>query len=157
MGAVTFPDAEVQTRLQSFKNYKVDQLARHPDFRAAGGEQRVTWSPAFIFRDRKGLELRRWIGWLPPRTFAAELAFVQATEKYRRGDFAGAIEGFDQVLSEASGTALEPETLYWKGTAAFLAGGKDMAALASSWQDLAERFPRTHWGQHAAVIADVSA
>ena len=155
MGAVTFPDASVQQALAEFHCFKVDQLARHPEYRDVCGTQRVTWAPAFIFRDAKGLELRRWVGWLPPQAFRAELRFVQATEAHRRGDFASSSSGFEQARQLGAGTGVEPEALYWKGTADFLAGGKDMDALAEAWRDLAKRFPETHWGVHASVIADI--
>lgn len=155
MDTVTYPDAQVEQAIdQHFVPLKIDMLARHPDFKAASLNQRVIWAPTIIFTDAAHRELRRYVGWLPPRSFLAELALVRALADFNRGQFEPARQGFQTILETFQGTSLEPEALYWAGIAGFLAGNRDKQALATAWQRLAREFPHTRWGTHASVIED---
>ena len=142
MDTVTYPDDAVSTLLADhFESLKIDMLARHPDFRDACGGQKVIWAPALIFADAKGRELRRYIGWLPPASFRAELRFVLATARFQANDFAGARDDFAAVFDEDPSGEIAPEALYWTGIAGFLAGKRDMAALKDAWERLRARLP----------------
>ena len=155
MDTVTYPDANVQSDLvDSFVGLKIDQLARHPDYKAASLGQRVIWAPTFVFSDARGREIRRFVGWLPPENFRAELEFVRAYALYQNGDFPAAAALFDEVEQNYPQSPVAPECLYWGGTAAFLAGKKDWAALKQRWGRVAKDHPQTRFGMHASVIED---
>lgn len=155
MDTVTYPDPTVAAELeQHFSPLKIDMLARHPDFKEASGATKVIWAPTMIFTDAKGRELRRWVGWLPPEHFRAELAFVRATAEFQNVKFEGARDGFARVVEEFPTAPLKPEALYWLGIAGFLAGGKDFAHLSEVWGRLARDHSDTQWGIHASVIED---
>jgi hypothetical protein len=155
MDAVTYPDPAVQQDLvKSFAGLKIDQLARHPDYKAASLAQRVIWAPTFVFSDARGREIRRFVGWLPPAAFRAELGFVRAYAAYQNGDFPTAAKLCDEVVEAFPAAPVAPECLYWGGTAAFLAGKKDWAALKDRWGRAAAEHGATRFGIHASVIED---
>jgi hypothetical protein len=155
MDAVTYPDASVVSAIdQGFVPYKINMLERHPDFKEACAGGRVLWGPTFVIADARGSEVRRWVGWLPPRSFVAELDFCRALADYTHGKFADALSGFDALVDGANGTEIHPEALYWQGAAGFMAGPKDWDALRRSWTRLTEDYPGNRFATHASVIED---
>lgn len=156
MDAVTYPDAAVIDALESgFSCFKLNMLDRHPDFKEASGASKVMWAPTLIFADAKGRELRRYVGWLPPASFLAELEFVHGQNAMNRADFEAARGHFQRILDDHSEAEIAAEAQYWQGISAFLGGGKDMAALQASWGDLAQKHAGQRWATHASVIEDI--
>ena len=128
MDAVTYPDATVVSAIeQGFTPFKINMLERHPDFKEACAGGRVMWGPTLVVADSRGSEIRRWTGWLPPRSFVAELAFCRALAAFNHGKFPEAVAGFDAIVESEKGTEIHPEALYWQGVAGFMAGPKDWA------------------------------
>jgi hypothetical protein len=155
MDAVTYPDAAVVAAIdESFSPFKINMLERHPDYKEASAGGRVMWGPTLIVSDARGSQVRRWVGWLPPRSFVAELAFCCALAEFNRGKFAEALAGFDSLVEQAIETEIHPEAMYWQGVAGFMAGPKDWAALRRSWKRVAEQYPENRFGTHASVIED---
>ncbi len=155
MDAVTYPHDTVAVAIeQGFVPFKANMLERHPDFKEATSGGRVMWGPTFIVHDPRGREVRRWVGWLPPQSFVAELSFCQALAEFNSGKFAEALAGFDALVEGAAGLEIHPEALYWQGVAGFMAGPKDWEALKRAWGRLAEEYPGQRFGTHASVIED---
>ena len=117
----------------------------------AGGKR---LRPTLVVADARGSEVRRWVGWLPPKDFVAELAFCRALADFNRGKFAEAAQAFGELVERETGSAIHPEALYWHGIAGFMAGPKDWAALKAAWGRLAADYPGHRFGTHASVIED---
>jgi hypothetical protein len=157
MDAVTYPQESVVAAIaEGFAPFKLNMLERHPDFKEACAGGRVMWGPTIIVADARGSEVRRWVGWLPPDGFVAELAFCRAQAEHNRGKFAEALAGFDAIVENRSGTAIHPEALYWQGISGFMAGPTDWDALRRSWSRLATDYPDNRFGTHASVIEDAA-
>lgn len=155
MDAVTYPHEDVARLLADrFTCFKLNILERHPDFKDVTATAKVPWAPTLILQDVKGRELRRWVGWLPPEAFIAELELASAVEQVQRGAFENATEILDRVVERAGDTPAAPEALYWHGIARFLGGDRDMAALKDSWTRLVAGHSGTRWAMHASVIED---
>jgi hypothetical protein len=155
MDAVTYPDDAVVTAIgQGFAPFKINLMERHPDFKEACAGGRVMWGPTLIVADARGREVRRWVGWLPPQSFVAELEFCRAMAQYNNGKFAEALAGFDVIVERDTETEIHAEALYWRGIAGFMAGSQDWTALRRSWTRLAEDYPNNRFGTHASVIDD---
>ncbi|MEM7166580.1 MAG: tetratricopeptide repeat protein [Planctomycetota bacterium] len=153
---MTYPDADVASFIaEHYVGLKINILDRHPDFKEASAGSRVIWAPTLIFADRRG-ELRRYVGWLPPQAFLAELHMARGTAAFNSGQFADARGRFDTLLAQFPEAPVAPEAMYWQGIAGFLAGDRDMDALRSSWERLAAEHPNSRWGTHASVIEDAS-
>ena len=155
MDAVTYPHAAVAEALgQGFSLYKINMLERHPDFKEACAGGRVLWGPTFIVADARGREVRRWVGWLPPQGFVAELSFCRALADYNQGKFADALAGFEAIVEQHRDAEIHPEAMYWQGIAGFMAGKQDWDALGRSWRRVAAEYPESRFGTHASVIED---
>ena len=155
MDAVTYPDdAVIRAIERNFSPFKINMLERHPDFKEACAGGRVLWGPTLVVADARGSEVRRWVGWLPPESFVAELAYCRALADFNRGEFAEALAGFDAIVERDAGTEIHPEALYWQGIAGFMAGRQDWEALGRSWKRLAEEYPNNRFGTHASVVED---
>ena len=155
MDAVTYPDNSVVAAIEDgFVPFRINMMERHPDFREASAGGRVLWGPTFVIADSRGSEIRRWVGWLPPESFVAELAFCRALADYNRGNFADALAGFDAVVERAGGTVIHPEAIYWQGIAGFMAGKQDWEALGRSWKRVVQEYPGNRFATHASVIDD---
>ena len=155
MDAVTYPhETVIETLAERFVPYRINIMERNPDFKEASAGGRVMWGSTFRVADPRYREVRRWVGWLPPEAFVAELAFCRGMVEFNQGRFAEARAIFDVVVEIGADTAIHPEALYWQGIAGFLAGGKDWAALRAAWERLARDYPGNRFGTHAAVIED---
>lgn len=158
MDAVTYPHEAVVREIEDhFAPFKVNMIERHPDFRDASAGSRVMWGPTFVVSDARGLGVRRWVGWLPPESFVAELALARAQAAFDHGRFEDAANALRELVDRFDGgTAPEvrPEALYWLGIAGFMAGKKDWDALRGAWATLAKEYPGHRFGTHASVIED---
>jgi hypothetical protein len=155
MDTVTYPHQAVRAAIeQGFAPFKINMLERHPDFKEACAGARVSWAPTFVIADGRGSEVRRWVGWLPPESFVAELAFVRALADYNQGKFAEAHAALAGIVERHRCTEIHPEALYWLGITGFMAGSKDWEALRRSWATLAAEYPGNRFGTHASVIED---
>lgn len=155
MDAVTYPDDTVAAEMDRFfECLKINLLDRHPDFKEVTSSAKVTWSPTFILSDDRGRDVRRWTGWLEPRSFIAELRLARAQRAIQSGSFNDALSITGALLKDREGIPCVPEVLYHHGIAGFLAGDKDWGALKGAWGELAATYPNDRFGRHAAVIED---
>ncbi len=155
MGAVTYPDQSVTDMLnENFNCLTINLLAKHPDLKEASAPGRIIFAPTFVFTDSKKRELRRYLGWLPPESFKAELQYVLGLQSFNSGDFAGAQACWSKAVETYPDADVTAETLYWSGIAGFLAGRQDFDALATAWNAVRERFPHSTWATRAEPIED---
>jgi len=155
MDAVTYPDDAVAQELDAhFHALKVNLFERHPDFKEIASAAKVTWSPTFILADDRGREVRRWTGWMEPRSFIAELRLARAQHAIQSGRFDDALAITAALLEDRDDIPCIPEALYHHGIAGFLGGGKDWTALRAAWGELTSTYPNDRFGRHAAVIED---
>lgn len=157
MDTVTYPNSEVAAELaEHFSCFKANLMERHPDFLEASDRSPVPWAPTFLLFDSRGRRQRRWVGWLPPAGFLAELRTARGIHAItrRRADEAEAL--LSGVAEEFPTSPAAPEAAYWLGVGRFLAGKRDIHALAAAWRDLRDRFPTSEWALKAEVIEDWS-
>ena len=155
MDTVTYPHPEIAAELGGrFACFKASLMERHPDFAEASGGGPVPWAPTFVFSDGRGRPLRRSLGWLPPADFLAELRTARGIWAITRRRAAEAEDLLGGVVEGQPGAPAAPEAAYWLGVARFLAGRRDVQALADAWNDLRERFPGSEWALKAEVIDD---
>lgn len=155
MDTVTYPDPEVAAELGgAFAGFKASLMERHPDFVEASGGAPVPWAPTFVYSDARGRQVRRSLGWLPPADFLAELRTARGIWAITRRKGEEAEELLGGVVAERPEAPAAPEAAYWLGVARFLAGRRDIQALADAWNDLRRRFPDSEWALKAEVIDD---
>lgn len=151
MGTVTYPHAEVAEFVtERFVPIKFNITEHHPDFKEALGRSKVLWSPLLVFLDGRGSELRRYVGFLYPDEFLAELQLVLGLAAMTHRKIEEALSWFDGAAATYPKASAAPEALYLAAAAVYRTGG--VAAVVRRWDDLVARYPESTWARRADVI-----
>jgi hypothetical protein len=149
MGAVTYPNAEVEQYLnQHFipVQYNVaDQPEVIRQFHSA-------WTPTIIVQDASGVERRRSQGYLDARRFLGEVSLARLQDALDRQDWEEAKKRLDDAVNFTRGDpAREPEAMYWAAVVDYKTS-KDATGLMSGWEKLLNAFPESEWAKRAEFI-----
>jgi hypothetical protein len=153
MDTVTYPDdSVVEFMAGHFEAARVHIGEKDPGIRDTIRRYRMLWAPGYVVLDERGEEVRRFIGYQPPRDYIAELriGLGKADILHRRND-----EAFQQFRAAAD---LEPpapvsdEGLYWAGIALHYRDKTDLEFLHQYWKELERRFPESRWWTAANVF-----
>ncbi len=152
MDTVTYPDPEVQEFLgDNFRLVRASLADKDPEVREIIKQYRTLWSPGFVVLDRRGTELRRFLGYQPAGDFLAELRVAVGKIRILHRDPESAYQLFRSVADLDPPAPVSAEALYWSGIAMFLRDGKEIDWLDDYWRELGERFPDSRWWTHANV------
>lgn len=116
---------------------------------------RVEWTPTIVLADEKGAELERWVGYLPPEDFIAQLMLSTALSDFHLGRLNEAISGFEQLIAKYPKSEFVPEAEYYLGVSTFKKEG-DMAALADICTTLSEKYPDSIWAKKGSIWAHLT-
>jgi hypothetical protein len=150
--AVTYPDPRVERALgEAFVCIKYDTKAPNEWFRRLNGSFGHHWHPNVVVMDHRLVEGRRFIGYLPPEEFVAQVEVGRALVAlhHQRARDARAILG--AVLARFPHAHVAPEAMYWEGVAAYRVGGR-LPALTDVWRELAGRYPTSEWTVRADCL-----
>lgn len=152
MDTVTYPDAEVARFLQErFRLVRVSLAEKDPEVRHLIKTYRTLWSPGFVVLDSNGTELRRFLGYQPPRDFLAELKVALGKIQILHREVGAAFDTFRSVADLEPPAPVSAEALYWSGIAMFMRDRKEIDWLDEYWRELGQRFPESRWWTHANV------
>lgn len=152
MDTVTYPDPQVQTILNdSFVCYTVDESRLSSSDRRLLRRSRISWSPALLFLEPRGGELRRTFGFRPPGEFLIELALALGMHAMLHRELDAAIRHFDRVAHSAPVDELAAEAIFWGAIARFRASNRNYDILAEGWRPLGDRYAHTSWRSRADV------
>ena len=150
MDAVTYPDARVQQLINDkFSAIKLNLREPRPETRDLLRRVKPQWAPLFLFLDPRGTELRRYIGWLAPDEFLAELTFVLGMQDLVRARIESALQNFRAAADQYPDASVAAEAMFFAGAAAYKLGGLD--ALRPAWDELVRRYPESTWARRANV------
>lgn len=150
MDAVTYPNPEVAEVLnERTVAVQINTAEPDPSTRQLMREFRQVWTPAMVWLDHHGIEVRREIGYLEPRHFVAVIRLAEGQAHLLHADFADALAVLDAV-GEGGHPHAAPEALYWAGVAALRQGQRDQ--FISRWQTLKARYPDSSWWSRASFI-----
>lgn len=150
MDTVTYPDARVQDFIAgNFTAIKVNIREPQPEMRDVIRAAKPVWAPMFLFLDPRKIELRKYVGWLPPDEFLAELTFVLGMQDILRQRIDQAYTRFRAAADETPEAGIAAEALFWAGAAAYKRGGQP--ALRPVWDELVARYPQSTWARRTDV------
>lgn len=153
MGTVTYPNAQVADFVsEHFVAMKFNVKEPHPDFKEALGRGKVLWAPLLVFLDGRGSELRRYVGFLPPDEFLAELRLVLGLAAMTHTNFEEALGWLDGAAELFPAASAAPEALFWAAAAGYRLKG--LAEVVHRWDDLRARYPETTWARRVDVVPD---
>jgi len=153
MGAVTYPQPEVVQMLnENFICLRVNERSTSPEAVEVLRAYRLLWTPGFVFLDHHGNELRRFVGYLPPAYFLAELNFVLGMAEMLHARNAESFVHFRAAADHDPKAPVAPEALYWAGIAAFRRDGRKIDVIKRHWEEIRARYPESTWWTRAEVF-----
>ncbi|MGH9203269.1 MAG: tetratricopeptide repeat protein, partial [Vicinamibacterales bacterium] len=120
-------------------------------FRRLNGSFAHLWHPDIVVLDSRLTEVRRFIGYLTPRDFIAQLTIGAGLAALYHMEAPRALALFERVVDEYSASGAAAEALYWAGVAAYRAGG-GIEALTSRWEAIHARYPTSEWSIRADCL-----
>lgn len=115
-------------------------------------EHRVDWTPAFILIDERGVELERWVGYLPPKDFMAQLLLSKGLADFHLERLDDAIEDFNEIVEDFVDSDLVPEAEYFLGAANQKLTGQNDVLIDIS-HILASKYPDSQWTKRCSIWA----
>lgn len=112
----------------------------------------VEWTPTFILADGFGKELERWVGYLPPDEFLAQIHLSEGLSDFHREKFSSAEQSFEWILDHSPDSETAPEARYFMGVALYKETG-DSAHLYRTWEAMSKRYPGNQWTIKASAWA----
>ncbi|MBV9957051.1 MAG: thioredoxin fold domain-containing protein [Acidobacteria bacterium] len=145
----TYPDREVAAYVN--RNFVPVQLNQR-EFQELFDRRGVIWTPTVSVLNAKGLELDRWVGYLPPAEFLARAKFARARVSLLSGNLTEAVEAFDDIAEHHAQSFIAADALYWLGVAKWKAT-RSFDALSGEWQKLLELYPSSEAAVKASCLS----
>lgn len=101
--------------------------------------------------DSRLAEVRRFVGYLTPNDFTAQLTIGAGLAELYHKRATRALTLFERVVEEHAASGAAPEALYWAGVAAYRAGG-GMDALTPRWEAIHASYPSSEWSIRADCL-----
>ena len=114
-------------------------------------KHRVPWTPTFLFLDADGLEHHRFIGYLPPDEFSAQIHLAGARAAFNRGQWEDAARRYAHIAEKFPTTDAAPESVYWIGVCDFKRT-KNVERIHEQCRETARRYPNHIWGKKLAFL-----
>ncbi|WP_048198786.1 thioredoxin fold domain-containing protein [Methanocella arvoryzae] len=108
----------------------------------------VEWTPTFIIADKDGSEAYRFVGYLPPKDFRAQLILGEGKVSMRNEDYDKAISCFETIDKKYPETEAAPEAAYYTGVAQYKKTN-DAKMLKNAHIYLSRKYPESDWAKKA--------
>lgn len=108
------------------------------------------WTPTFIAADADGNEVYRWVGYLPPGDFCAELLFSEGRAAFKDKSWDRAGKCYSAVVDRFPDSEVSPEAMYYTGVARY-EKTHDASNLADTNKKLQAKYPKSSWAKKASV------
>lgn len=115
-----------------------------------GKKYRVDWTPTVVIADENGMELERFVGYLPPEEFMAQLALSVGLADFHLDRIAAAEREFVQLVDEHPNSEFVPQAEYYRGAAIYKETG-DLHPLSEICRRLMEKYPESVWTKKCSV------
>lgn len=110
------------------------------------------WTPTLIILDEDGTEHHRFIGFLPPENFIAQIILGKGKVEFNLDQFEKAIQTFQEALVRYPKTEAAPEAQYLLGVTRYKVS-HDPKDLKLGLEHLQRDYPNSEWTQKAQVYA----
>lgn len=108
------------------------------------------WTPTFVVADDNGNEVYRWVGYLPPGDFCAELVFAEGRAAFKNKGWDKANKCYNMVVEKYPDSEVAPEAMYYAGVAMY-EKTHDASYLEETGKKLKARFPDSSWAKKGSV------
>ena len=112
----------------------------------------VKWTPTIIIFDADGSEHHRFVGFLPPEDFIAQLILGKGKAEFDLDHFGQAMQCFQEILVRYPRADAAPEAQYLLGVTKYK-GSHDPKELKLGLEVLQRDYPSSEWTKKAQVYA----
>jgi tetratricopeptide (TPR) repeat protein len=112
----------------------------------------VKWTPTIIILDAGGDEHHRFIGFLQPEDFIAQMTLGKGKLAFNLDNFDQAIQCFQEILVGYPKTDAAPEAQYYLGVSKYKAS-HDPKELKLGLEALQRNYPQSEWTKKAQVYS----
>lgn len=112
----------------------------------------VKWTPTIIILDADGGEHHRFIGFLAPEDFIAQLILGKGKVEFNQDRFDQAMQCFQEILVRYPKADAAPEAQYYLGVAKYKAS-HDPKQLKLGLEALQRDYPNSEWTKKAQPYA----
>ena len=110
----------------------------------------VDFTPTFVFTDESGVELDRWVGFLPPDEFIAQLTLSKGLADFHLNRLKEAEREFELVIEESPQSELVPEAEYYLGITRVKEEGSNLP-MGKICETLMNKYPNSIWTKRCSV------
>lgn len=148
MDAVTYPDEKVSDFL--VENFIPVKIPFAHD-REMVKRFNITWTPTFLVLDTEGREHYRFVGYLPPKDFIANLEFAKGKVFFDRNRLGMAIDIFQDVVDSFGESERAAESAYFLGVSRYKKS-HDVEELKSGWRIIVDKYPKSEWAKKVSFL-----
>jgi outer membrane protein assembly factor BamD (BamD/ComL family) len=112
----------------------------------------VKWTPTIIFLDLDGDEHHRFVGFLPPEDFIAQIILGKGKVEFDGDHYEQAMQFFQEILVRYPRADAAPEAQYYLGVTKYKAS-HDPKELKLGWEGLQRDYPNSEWAKKAQVYS----
>jgi tetratricopeptide (TPR) repeat protein len=112
----------------------------------------VKWTPTIIILDSDGDEHHRFVGYLPPEDFIAQIVLGKGKVEFDLDRFEQAMQCFQEILVRYPKADAAPEAQYYLGVAKYKAS-HDPKELKLGLEVLQRDYPSSEWTKKAQVYS----
>ena len=111
---------------------------------------KIEWTPTFIVADENGIELERWVGYLPAEDFISQLYLSEGLGLFHTEKYHDAEGMFETLLRKNANSEMAPEAKYFHGVSCFKEKG-DVNDLKDTSKYMKEHYPNSTWTKRASA------
>ena len=108
----------------------------------------VKWTPSIIILDGDGSEHHRFVGFLPPEDFIAQLILGKGKVQFNQDRFEQAMQCFQEILVRYPKADAAPEAQYYLGVAKYKSS-HNPKELKLGLEALQRDYPNSEWTKKA--------
>lgn len=112
----------------------------------------IEWTPTFIIADADLNELERWVGYLPPQDFIAQVYLSQGLACLHKKRYNDAEGDFCWIIDNLPDSQAAPQARYYLGVTLYKDTG-DSGHLVRTWEAMNKRYPGDSWTIKASAWA----
>jgi hypothetical protein len=112
----------------------------------------IKWTPTVVILDQDGEEHHRFVGYLPPEDFIAQIILGKGKTEFDLDHFEQAMQRFQEILVQWSKADAAPEAQYYLGVAKYKAS-HDPKELKLGLEVLQRDYPNSEWTKKAQVYS----
>jgi hypothetical protein len=121
------------------------------DHRDLTKRMRIHWTPTLVFLDAQAAEHHRFVGYLPPDEFGAQVHIARGREAFGRENYQTALDAYQTIAERFPQTDSAPEALYWTGVCRFKLSN-DEARILDACRELVRRYPKHLWARKVGFL-----